>query len=243
MKKPEASDLLIPVLLSLVVLLVSSLIARALEQLTTRQFLLGFAATVVILLVQTGLFFWLKDKAHQREFRSAIAQLRELIPPSDFPWLYSDAELAKAESEVERSSSIWIVSPDLMNVTEKEVIIDAVKKNIKQRVKYTYIVPNTKDVRGVVAGLNQLFSSHQNQLDIVWVPEEEFFLRSITHYAIINPDRKDGHSPVAYLELPIVDVTGKKIRGHWIKVSKAATAGLIGRFLEVIERHGGDESV
>jgi hypothetical protein len=179
---------------------------------------------------------WFQSNSHRSELENVLAHLRGLIPPSDFEWLYSDAELAKVESE-SVGDNIWIVSPDLINVTDKAEIIDAVKKNVRRRITYTYIVPDASYIKGVLPGLQQLFKSHPNQLRLVWVPEAEFFLRSITHYAIFNVNRKDGIASEAYLELPIVDSSGKKIRGYWIKVSKDATASLIGRFLEVVEKY------
>jgi len=236
-KKPIVSELLVPVFISITVFLISSLIARSLDLLTIRQLLLGAAATVCLFLILTGFVLFFQSSAHQRELENVIAQLSDLIPPSDFPWLYSDAELAKAEEKA-KGDEIWIVSPDLSNVTEKPVIINAVKSNIKRRVKYTYIVPDAEKVRGVQARLKHLFASHPNQLRLVWVPEAVFFLRSITHYAIFNVTGKGGLASEAYLELPIIDPTGKRIRGYWIKVSDNVAASLVGRFLEIVEKYG-----
>jgi hypothetical protein len=236
LKKPEVSDLLIPVFLSLVVLLISTLIARSLEHLTIRQVLLGATATAVVFLVLAGFVLWFMHNTHTSEFETVLSQLKEAIPPSDFPWLYSDTKLAEEESEA-KGDSIWIISPDLKNVTEKQVIIDAVKKNIKRRISYTYIVPKSDRIEGILPGLERLFKNTK-QLNIIRVPEEEFRLLSITHYAIFNVSMVDGGTPAAFLELPIIDPSGKKIRGYWIKVSHEAASGLIGRFRGVVKTYG-----
>lgn len=235
LKKPDVSDLLIPVFLSLVVLLISTLIARSLEHLTIRQVLLGATATAIVFLVLTGFVLWFLRNTHNSEFEIVLAQLKEVIPPSDFPWLYSDASLAKEESEA-KGDSIWIISPDLKNVTEKPVIIDAVRKNIKRRITYTYVVPECDEIEGVLPGLERLFKNTK-QLNIVRVPMEEFRRLSITHYAIFNVTMMDGGTPEAFLELPIIDPTGKKVRGYWIKVSHEAASGLIGRFRSVVKAY------
>jgi hypothetical protein len=235
LKKIEASDVLIPVFLSLLVLLISSLIARSLEHLTTRQFLLGTAATTVVLLILVGFVIWFQNASHRSELETVIAQLKEAIPTIEYPWLYSDADLAKAETEA-KGDSIWIVSPDLKNVTEKAVIIEAVKHNVKRRVTYTYIVPDSPKIDGVLPGLERLFKS-TNQLDVVRVPEEEFDRLSITHYAIFNASMNAEGTPEAFLELPIIDAAGKKIRGYWIKVSHETATSLIGRFRNLVKTY------
>src|ERR1051325_7983943 len=81
---------------------------------------------------------------------------RELKPISvKSSWLYSDDDLAQIEAE-SNGNTIWIISPDLANVTGKAVIIDAVEKNIKRGITYTYIVPESDTINGVLPGLISL---------------------------------------------------------------------------------------
>jgi hypothetical protein len=66
--------------------------------------------------------------------------------------LYGDTELANARRKTE-GKQIWIVSSDLSNVVDKDVIKAVIQSNAKRGVTYTYIVPNSEQVRGVLPGL------------------------------------------------------------------------------------------
>jgi hypothetical protein len=233
LKRLITPNVLIPVLLTIIVLLISILVAKASEKLTFREVAIGVALTICIFLMLAGLVLVFESKLHQVELQMLLGRLKELIPPPDFPWLFSDADLAKAESNTS-GDSIWIISPDLSNITQKSVIIDAVKKNIEKRITYTYIVPNSNRVKGVLPRLEQVFGRHSNQLRLIKLPESRFRQIAVTHIAVLNASMASDLPMEVFLELPIEEA-GKKIRGYWIKVSQDAAIDLVGRFRDAVE--------
>jgi len=233
MEKKRLPDLLVP--LYVLVLLIGVLVTKGYELLTFRGVAISVALTACVLLLLVGLVLAFQGKQHRDEFQFLLNRLQRLIPPSDFTWLYDDAEFARAESAC-AGDSIWIVSPDLANVTGSVAIIDAVKKNIARGIVYTYIVPKTDTIEGVLPGLRQLFTSSSEQLKVIPLPRHQFRFLSVTHIAVFNPGMTDGaSSPDVYLELPIEDEGSNKVRGYWIKVGRGAAKDLAGRFRKIVE--------
>lgn len=223
------------ILLPALVLLVGILITKGYELLSLRGVAIASALTACVLFILVGLVLAFQGKQHRSELQFVISRLRQLIPPSEFTWLYNDAEFARAESTC-TGDSIWIVSPDLANVTGNVVIIDAIKKNIARGIVYTYIVPKTDTIEGVLPGLRQLFTSSSEQLKVIPLPRHQFRFLSVTHIAVFNPGMADGaSSPDVYLELPVEDERSNKIRGYWIKVGRGAAKDLAGRFRKIVE--------
>jgi hypothetical protein len=232
MEKKRLPDLLVP--LYVLVLLVGVLVTKGYELLTFRGVTIAVALTACVLLILVGLVLAFEGKQHRDEFQLLLNRMQQLIPPSDFPWLYNDADFAKAESTCS-GDSVWIISPDLANVTGNQVIIDAVKKNIERGIVYTYIVSNSAKINLILPGLQQLFRSTPGQLKLIKLPVNQFRLLSVTHIAVFNASMTSGMSPEVYLELPVEEAGGKKTRGYWIKVAKSAAGDLAGRFRKIAE--------
>src|SRR5437870_11007118 len=232
MEKKRLPYLLVP--LYVLVLLVGVLVTKGYELLTFRGVAVAVALTACVLLILVGLVLAFQGKQHKDEFQLLLNRLQQLIPPSDFTWLYNDAEFAQAESSC-AGDSIWIVSPDLANVTGNDVIIEAVKKNIGRGIVYTYIVPKSDTISGVLPGLRHLFRSNPEQLNLIPLPPHQFRFLSVTHIAAFNAGMKEGaSSPEVYLELPIEDERSSRIRGYWIKVGRGAAKDLAGRFRKIV---------
>jgi hypothetical protein len=231
MKKPETPDLLTSLSLSVVVLLITTIIFQVYSVFKWWQVLIGVAITICIFIILETLFLAFTKSQHNTELESVLNQLKVYVP--SIPWLYNDEALAKIESEV-LCKSIWIISPDLSNVTEKQEIISAVKKNIDKGVKYTYIVPNSNPVKAVLPRLQELFGQ-SGKLNLIKLTPSRFQKLSVTHIAIFNPRGVDNIPAEVFLELPIEKAGGKKIRGFWIRVANDAAKDLIGRFQDIVE--------
>src|SRR5437870_1763448 len=103
-------NLLLP--LSVLVLLIGLLVTKAFELLSLRGVAIAVVLTACVVFILIGMTLLFQGKQHRSELQFILNRLQQLIPPSDFPWLYNDAEFAKAESAC-AGDSIWIVSPDL----------------------------------------------------------------------------------------------------------------------------------
>jgi hypothetical protein len=232
MKKAEVPNVLAPVSITVAVLLIGILISKAFAFLSFRDVVLATFSTAIAFSIPVGVALVFQGRRHQVELELIFNRLEELITraPTDFPWLYRDQDLANAEVGV-KGKSIWIVSPDLENVTEKPVIRSAVKSNMERGVNYSYIVPNTKHGKGAVPALEDLFKDNPGQLKLIWLAPEDFEMLTVTHIAIFNARGVGGAAPDVFIELPIEG--GGKRSGFWIKAAKAAAKGVAGRFSEI----------
>ena len=122
---------------------------------------------------------------------------------------------------------------------EKRRIRETVRKNIKRGVIYTYIVPDVDEVKGILPGLRELAKSNPKRLNVISLGKDEFRFLAVTHIAIFNVTMEGGQTPDVFVELPIEEAGGQRIRGYWIKVSKSAASGMAGRFQNIIEKHRG----
>jgi len=233
MKKPTLPDFLIPAL-GIVVLLVSIVISKAYDLLGLPRVAIGTGVVAVIVLILGSIAVGFAANIHRQEIDTVLQHLESIIPPTGFDWLLSDSDLAAAEAHA-RGDQIWIVSPDLRNVTGQGVISDAVKSNVKRGITYTYIVPKSDVVQGLLPGLRQVFKSNPKRLRLVQLPENEFRLLSVTHVAVFNATLVGGQAPEVFLELPIEDKEGTRDRGYWIQVAHEAALGFTGRFRRIAE--------
>ena len=108
-------------------------------------------------------------------------------------------------------------------------------QNVERGITYTYIVPYSDAVKGILPGLQQIFKSHPEQLRLIQLREEHFRLLTVTHIAILNADMNQGQPPEVFMELPIEDTGTRRSRGYWIKVATDAALAMTGRFRKIVE--------
>jgi hypothetical protein len=232
--KQTSIDLLTAVAPAGLVLLVGTLVGKSYELLTIRQVVVGVVLTFCIFAIQNALLVNVQSTRQHDEFDAVLHRLRVLTPAPAISWLLSDAELAEAETHA-LGRHIWIVSPDLHNVTDKQVIRNAMMRNMEKGITYTYIVPHTADVGGVLPRLRSLFQQHQRQLRLVRLPADEFDTLAITHIAVFNPDMDNDSPSEVFFELPVEDAAGHTFRGYWVRVAAHSRRGIIGRFRAIAE--------
>lgn len=230
----DPKNALFPLLITALFILMTTMFTKAQDVFTFGQLGIGLVLTIFILAISIGLALAFSISRERRELDDVMVQLKELVPRTGFPWLYKDVDLAKAESKA-RGDNIWIVSPDLSNVTEKRVITDAVKKNVKRGITYTYIVPDIDDIDGVLPALEQVFGSHPERLKLLRVQRDQFRLLAVSHIAVFNATISSSMSDMeVYIELPIQEDEGKKVHGYWIRVEREAARRVAGRFRKLV---------
>lgn len=241
MRKPETSDVIIGTGVAILVILIGTLVDKALDLLGFQAVAVGVTIAIVIILGIIAVVWFLGRKSYESELIKAIESIRNISLSSKYDWLYSSGDI----DEIERTakySDIWIVSSDLSNDTGNVdgPIISIIKKNLRRGITYTYIIPKVERTRAVFPHLQQIFSSHPQQLNVVRVAPERFDLLIMTHIAIYNPNMEGGQPPQVFIELPI-DIRGYG-RGYWIRVSEDIAFNVIGRLRTEIESMSGVES-
>ena len=232
MKRLDANDILIKMVPPLVVLLIGTVIAKALGLLKFQHVVIG-AVILFLIVVGIGVLMLLVERrSHQEDINDLIERLRAVIPPPGFDWVLSDADIASIEGKV-KGSEIWIVSPDLHYDLIKRNFQDLTKKNFKRGITYTYIVPKSEPMHALIPILKQVYSPYLGQIRIRQIPEETFRVLAVTHIDIYNPNMSHNEGARVFLELPV------KQRGYWVEVSQDAALGLIGRFRKIVEDEDG----
>jgi hypothetical protein len=154
-----------------------------------------------------------------------ITSLSQMVRPRDFEWLFPHAEMTEMEKSVQ--GKVWLVSPDLDNDTGDGPLVDSVrltlKSNAERGIEYTYIVPDTIDIKARLKDLYRTFDGYDELLKIVTVPADRFTLLADTHVLLFNPDEDDGPTE-GYMELPLAQ------RGWWVQMS----AKHAGRMREIV---------
>lgn len=242
MRWPSPFNFLFSLSITVVFILATGLVARLGEKFTVREMAVGLLLTVVFLTVAWALIVFTHRDYQEAEVGTILRQLRSIASLLHFPWLCDDDALAKREAEV--TGDVWIISPDLVNVTEKTQISEVVKRNIARGINYTYIMPNSEKISWALPHLEKLAKKHSNRLQKIVLDQEEFRRLSVTHIAIFNAGpTSDTSSLEVFLELPIAEPDGKKIRGHWVQVQRDAAKDLAGRFSEIIRQRNRESSI
>jgi len=144
-----------------------------------------------------------------------ITSLSQMVRPRDFEWLFPHAEMTEMEKSVQ--GKVWLISPDLGNDTGDGPLVDSVrltlKFNAERGIEYTYIVPDTIDIKASLKDLHRTFEGYDELLKIVIVPAERFTLLADTHVLLFNPDEENGNMTEGYMELPLAQ------RGWWVQMS------------------------
>lgn len=225
---------LIGTAIGILVILIGIIVGKALDLLEVKTLIIGAIISFIIIWGIVLIIWMVGNTRHQSELNKIIENLRDIVPTAKYDWMYNEADIAELESKI-KCKDIWIASPDLSHDTGMPKIdfIGVVKKNIRRKIKYTYVVPDTEIIQAVLPNLYHIFSSHNDQFRIIKLPLETFRMLMITHIIIMNPNMENNDIPQVYLELPIE----KRIsdRSYWIKVSDDAALGFVGRFRKLIE--------
>ncbi len=220
--------------ITLLVILISIVVGKALDLLDLTTVLVGASISTIIILGVVAIVLRFGSTSNQTEVEKIIGELRELLPSAQYDWLYRIAEVNDLEGKT-KGRAIWVISPDLSNDTGSPEIdvIGMVKKNLRKKITYTYIVPDTETINAVIQHLRQTFASYPQQLRVIKLQPDTFKMLTTTHIVIFNPNMEDGQAPQVFLELPI-DQRGYG-KGFWVKVADDIVLGFVGRFRKIVD--------
>ena len=156
-----------------------------------------------------------------------LRQLEDWVRPKEFPWLVPCTHLDDIERNLPPGSEVWVVSPDLLHETDPEgSTIEILKSTAARGVHYTYLVPNTAEMRGASEQLRQHFAKAPDMLDLEFVEPNKFDLMAATNLTIYNPRGTREKPPQAFMELPVEGEGGD--RGWWIRMAAKYANKFIG---------------
>ncbi len=171
-------------------------------------------------------------------FRSTLGSLTNVIPSAEFAWLYRGNDLLRFESEI-KTKEIWIVSPHLRNDTGTQFVatlgtntITTVQKNLRRRISYTFIVPNTDTIQALLPQLRKNYGGYPDQLHVITLPTEAFDCLAFSEIAIYNPRMEGSHLPHVFLELRVaVD------HAYWVELIDEVAYTIIARVQQIIDKN------
>jgi hypothetical protein len=136
-----------------------------------------------------------------------------------YPWLITAEDLARREFNPQRKA-VWVITPLPSEDVKFACLMDALRKNIDQGVRYTFCIPREPDGQAA----QDLRRRFRGKVEVREIEKEKFESLAVTHYVVLNPDCEDDCSPRVFLELPITEP------GYWIEVKPEAAANLTHRF-------------
>src|ERR1041385_18049 len=172
MRWPKPFDFLFGLSTTVIFILATSFVASLESKYTKTEMAVGLVWTVVVLTVAWALILFTHRNYQEGEVGSILRQLKSVASQLHFLWLCDDDALAKREAEV--TGDVWIISPDLLNVTEKTQISEAVKRNIARGINYTYIMPKSEKISWALPHLEKLANKHRNRLKTILLDQQEF---------------------------------------------------------------------
>lgn len=150
-------------------------------------------------------------------------------------WLWKDVDLLIEVEGKAKGSDVWVVSPHLLNDTGTQYVqttIATIQKNAERGIIYTYIVPDTNEIRKLLPHLESNFSKTINQLKVIRLHPATFQNLTRTEVAIYNPKMVDGQAPQAYMQLPV-----NPSYTYWAKVTDDMSFEFVERIAKIIEEN------
>lgn len=143
-------------------------------------------------------------------------------------WVLTTAEMVNFEKNIKitKIPEVWVISSDLSyDLPPVGDFCEAVARNIKKNIKYTYFVPEGVKMK---AQVEQLEKYHDNSkaLSIKLLDKDSFFfLIAGLDVTIYNPHADKGDERIAYLGIPVY---GDE-RQYQIHANNAFVENLVGR--------------
>ena len=143
-------------------------------------------------------------------------------------WVLTTTEMVNFEKNIKitKIPEVWVISSDLSyDLPPIGDFCEAVARNIKKNIRYTYFVPESEQMK---AQAEQLEKYHNNSkaLSIKLLDKDSFFfLIAGLDVTIYNPHAEKGVERIAYLGIPIY---GDE-RQYQIHANNAFVENLVGR--------------
>jgi len=214
--------------------------AKALDYIAIKDFWPFILIVVVFIILIVFIVNFLTTFYINNTFKELQKDIREDIKRSTiFNLAIADNlvdvdKLLEIEKE-QKCKDIWVLTHNLSNDTDNGSFVNVVRHNIRRKVVYTYIVPDTPSIRGKLNSIESIFQDEQamDLLHVYLVPEDKLRNATYTGIVIFNPTRKLSETPpVAYEHLAISNSEIKIC----IKLSEFATHDIIGHTASLISQ-------
>jgi len=143
--------------------------------------LIGAVFTVFIAMLSVGIYSLYSNQKLEENFISKISILEDFIKANGLGSIINEKTLAIWE---ESAKSVWVVTSDLSNdiaiannnIIDKE-LVNAVSNNLLNGKKYTYFVPDTKEIEGRINEFKKLHSNAYkiDQVKFCFIPPKQGF--------------------------------------------------------------------
>jgi len=134
------------------------------------------------------------DNLQDNLFKNEITKITGALEAAKMDWLLLETEVAKIEEE---SEEIWVFLTSLSKeLDDKSPMHKAVKKNIKDKKKYTFFLPDSLNVKeGELIDFHNLFG--KSSVKFVLIPEEWFLIHS--EIVLYNPGNQKNRKAIEWL--------------------------------------------
>ena len=197
--------------------------------------------SLFIILGVAAIIWLLADESRQTELDKIMTILKDMTPSAEFSWLHHANSILKLEVEI-KCKDIWIVSPHLLNDTGSTYsggkhgvsTITTVEKNLKRKVTYTFIIPDTEIMEERLSHLYRNHVPYGKQLRVIKLPQATFqsLGLAISELVIYNPNMEAGHRPQVFMQLPVVDSYK-----YWIEIDDHEAFDVVARVRKVVEEN------
>jgi hypothetical protein len=171
------------------------------------------------------------------------AKLDEILPSSEvenvdgFRWLFLREDIVSLQDSVE-CQSVWVIASTLYPYSLEADLRDLVQSNMKRKVVYTYIIPESQENVPFVQEFVGISTKNGNKPIVCSIPEEDFNKFAAADYLIVNPECSNSYQVRMFLELPI-----KCTERYWIEVDEEATVKFVARFGQLAKRGAGGPDI
>lgn len=169
-----------------------------------------------------------------QKYAKSYKTVKPYFNPADnksFPLIgiFEDTEYAKIESK--SNGNIMIVSPDLSNVLGR--FKEVVKENMERGIIYTYVIPESNEVKNKLLQLVDEFKPYPNKFQTFFLDIGDFKMLTANHIAILNVDGYNGE-PTVYLQEPMDKKDEQKDVDYWVKLNDSASNDLVIRVRQML---------
>jgi|JYMV01.1.fsa_nt_gi hypothetical protein len=161
------------------------------KDLFTLSSLLITAFLIFVFILTSYIVF---DNLQDNLFKDEITKITGALEAAKMDWLLLETEAAEIE---EKSDEIWVFLTSLSKELDvQSPVHEAVKKNIEDKKKYTFFLPDSIDVKeGELIDFHNLFG--KSSAKFVLIPEEWFLIHS--EIVLYNPDNQDNRQAIEWL--------------------------------------------
>ena len=147
--------------------------------------------------------------------------------------------------EAQILTEVWVVSPHLANDSgtqyegglDRTSTVGTVQENLRRKVGYTFVVPDTDQIRALLPQLHRNYDLPRKRPLVVLVPPGVFQTLAVSEIAIYDPDLKSRQTPLVFMELPVAIA-----HNYWALLDDGTAATFVTRVRNVIKDYELDDA-